>query len=358
MRWTFWRGEARADEAGDEAGSYADRLTQLLLEQAQGTTRAEPRATAAAVTAATLWARCLTAATVEPAGGRGAAALTPAVRYDIGYALVQGGEYVAALDVDLQAGGLRLIRAASVDVLGTSPNPADWRYRLELPAPSGPSVRVLPAAAVFHVRINAAAASPWRGRSPLQAARLSARTLAEVEAALGDEAAGPRGHLLPVPADGIGSKTDALRADIRKLRGRTAVVETAMTGWGDGQNRAPQRDLQPNRLGANPPPALVQSRDDAHRDVLAACGIPPAMTGQSDGTALREGLRQLLHVTIRPVADLIVAEAVDKLEAPATMNFERLHAADVQGRARAYKSLRDAGMEPAAAAAATGLPGA
>lgn len=59
----------------------------------------------------------------------------------------------------------------------------------------------------------------------------------------------------------------------------------------------------------------------------------------ADGTAQRESFRRFLHATIQPVGELIAAELSEKLEEDIRLDFSRLFAADLQGRARAWRSL-------------------
>lgn len=81
-----------------------------------------------------------------------------------------------------------------------------------------------------------------------------------------------------------------------------------------------------------------------------------AAPGSAAGTALREALRQFLHLSVVPLAEIVATELRDKLELPSlALSFTRLHAADVQGRAKAYSSLIQANMEPGQAARITGL---
>lgn len=52
---------------------------------------------------------------------------------------------------------------------------------------------------------------------------------------------------------------------------------------------------------------------------------------------------------------MIADEARHKLATPVRFGFDRLYAADTQGRARAYKSLVDGGMDASKAANSTGM---
>ena len=108
---------------------------------------------------------------------------------------------------------------------------------------------------------------------------------------------------------------------------------------GDPGARPGDADWQARRLGIHPPGPLVDLRSAAALDVLAAAGIPPVLgAAQADATGLREGLRQLYHVTLQPVVRIVAAELSRVLEVDVTLDLSALAAADVQGRARAFRS--------------------
>jgi len=159
---------------------------------------------------------------------------------------------------------------------------------------------------------------------------------ANLERVLGQEAGGAVAHVLPVPADGgDGGEDDPLRdlkADIAKAKGSTVLTETTSAGWGEGPGAAPKVDWMPRRIGANPPQALGELREDAWSAVLAACGIPPSLFRDlADGTAQREAFRRFLTTAVQPLAELVAEELAHKLEAPVSFCFEGLYAHDLAG---------------------------
>lgn len=79
---------------------------------------------------------------------------------------------------------------------------------------------------------------------------------------------------------------------------------------------------------------------------MAACGVPVSVLGGSDGTFSREGLRQFLHTVIQPVADDLAVSIGRVFDMPGFgFKFDRLMASDLSGRARAFGSMVQAGME-------------
>ena len=125
----------------------------------------------------------------------------------------------------------------------------------------------------MHPMYSADPETPWRGAGPLQVAQLAGRLSAETVAALADEASGPRGSLLPLPVDGDDTTVSDLKADIRGLKGQTAIVEGG--DWASSSGDMARWEAM--RLGADPPAALVEQLAISTAEVYAACGINPAV---------------------------------------------------------------------------------
>lgn len=311
--------------------------------------------TAAATAAGGIIGRAFAAASVMPSVER--TGLTPVVLAELASAFVFNGESVWVIDVD--NGRVRLYRASSWDIAGTGPS--GWRYQVTLPGPTGQVIRTVPAEGIVHPRVNCASAAPHRGRSPLELAGFSAKALANAERQLSEELSGPVGRLIPAPLDSLdrvddkgNSPLDKLEASLAILKGRSALVPSMSRNWTDVQG-ASVGDWKSQRIGADPPESVVKLRMDGHNQLLAAAGVPPGVFEASEATGLRESLRQFLHVTIGPLARVLETEASDKLGVKVALDFTALHASDVQGRARAFKSMVDGGMTLADAAAASGI---
>ena len=239
-RWHGAPVETRQGGAG-----FTDAVTRALIAQATGGTVRDASATAALEAAAGSYMRAFAIAEVQPATPA-TAALTPGLLALMARDLIRRGEFVHVIAVDAagmvnaHAGG-KLGRARRVGY------PADWFYRLDLFGPSGNTTRLVPAAAVVHGKYSVDPARPWFGICSDGLGRQLDRALARfsVEDALADESGGTRGHLLPVPAgpDADGDDDDTtdpnadLRADIAALRGKTAMVESTFSGWGEGGKR-------------------------------------------------------------------------------------------------------------------------
>ena len=339
--WPFGKSEKRE--------AYTDAITTALFEAAasSGTVPPSIEALGAVEAAAGLWSRAFASATVEPQT-LPTQALTPSVLAAIGRGLAVRGEVVFEIEAN---GVVELAQASSWKVEGGN-RPETWRYAVELPLPSGKvSKRTLPADAVLHVRYATRPGKPWAGVSPLGMASETQALATWIERRLAEETSTATSYVLPLPES---ADVDALKADIKGGKGRLHIVDTTSSGWGEGTASAPRQDWKSNRLGANPPESLGKLRSDVKADIFGVYGIPSSIHGT--GGSARESYRQFLSSTIQPLAKLVVEELADKLDTPTlALDFTELRAADISSRARAYKQLVDAGMDPAEAAEATGL---
>ena len=350
MTWKFWQRETALETRDDSF--LTNELIDRIVERAGGST-ARPTESGALQVGAGLVGRAFASAQVEGARPSITQALTPDVLERIGRELIRTGECVFYIRVGRE--GLRLYPVTSYDVTGTF-DPDSWRYRLDLSGPSGTwSVNARPEQ-VLHCRYMIEPERPWRGIGPLDVARNAGRLNSEVNTALQDEASGPRGQLLSIPKEGGSDTLDTLKTQLAGLKGRAALVETTSGGWGQGQGQAPRTDWNPKRLGANMPDAMVTLRNDSDRLVLGLLGVPIGLLERTDGAALRESWRQLLHSTISPLGRLVETELRGKLDAPAlSFSWSELRASDISGRARAFGSMVTAGMPVDKAAALSGL---
>ena len=78
--------------------------------------------------------------------------------------------------------------------------------------------------------------------------------------------------------------------------------------------------------------------------------------GQTDGTTLREQLRQFLHIGVNPVAGELADTIADTFGLDAfAFDFSPLMASDLSGRARSFGQLVKGGMDIDKAARLTNL---
>ncbi len=225
-------------------------------------------------------------------------------------------------------------------------------YRVTVGGPSRTLTYSLSPDEVVHVRYAADPERPWRGNSPLQVAALAGRLSAETVNALADEASGPRGRLLGIPADGDDATVVNLKADIAEARGRVALIES-----GDWNNTgSAMMDLDSKRFGAEPPAALVELAELASREVYSACGLSPSLFQVGPAAALREAWRLALFGLVAPLGRLVPGRAKGiKLDGGITLSWQELRASDLAGRARAFQSLVNGGKSVQDSTAIAGL---
>ena len=345
MRWP-WQSEKRDS-------SFTDTLIAQIVSQASGATLAKPAATGALEASASIVARCFAAADVN-APDQYREALGASTLSMIGRSLIRQGEVLFAIEV--HEGRVVLIPAASWDIHGEH-DPATWTYRLTLGGPSRlTTLEPVASEAMVHIRLQSDPEQPWRGVAPLASAAIAGRLSAETMQALADEASGPRGMLLPTPVDGNDPTIEALKADIRSLRGKAALVESTSSGWAaDGSQQRPRGDWEARRLGAAPGAPLIDQAELASQEIFAACGVPLSLVAKSEGTGQREAFRRFMHATIAPLARIVSEELSVKFETQIGLSFDQLFAADLSGRARAFQSLVNGGMAVEKAAALAGL---
>ena len=337
----------------ERADSYTDRVVAAVLESATGGENLS-QAVASLEIAAGFWARAFASAKVLPESNR-TAPITASLLAWTGRQLVTNGEAIAVIEVD--ENGLRLLPASDVEITG-APDPTSWRYRLEVSGPSRSISARRPAEAVIHCRYGATSTAPWRGRAPWTAANVSAGLISNLEGRLKQEASAKVGQLIAVPIDPQEKEDDPLestKATLKGLKGGVALVESLMGGYGE-KAAAPREDWRPQRIGADPPQTLEGILTSTSYRLLSACGIPPGLVRPgADGTGQRESWRQFLHGTISPVAKEVEVELSQKLATEITLDFSELYASDLSGRARAFGSLVQGGLDPDRAATLAGL---
>ena len=354
MRFPWFREKRQVSPADTTSSTaYTDARIAAILAAAGGDAGADVNAIAAAEVASGLWGRAFASARVEPmtAATRG---ITPQVRELIGRELVRKGEALFLLMVE--RGEAVLTPVSWWDTYGSF-RPESWEYQVTLAGPDQTTTMRVEAERVVHVRYGCTPTEPWRGVSPLAHSRATSDLAAMLETRLGQEVTAAVGTLIPIPANA--GDTSELQSQLAGLRGKLALVPTTAAGWDtDGKTGAPRADWRSERIGSNPPSVLDMLRTNSARHVLAACGVPIELVEPSEGTGAREAFRRFLHATIAPAAELVQEELREKLDSPGLiLSFDDLFAADVQGRARAWRSLagNEASLDPQTAARLVGL---
>ena len=269
------------------------------------------------------------------------AAVHPALLAWVGRSLVERGEFLA--DV-ARLGGRWLIRpAVAWEIVAgqTSDDPEAWRYRLTAATPGGAQiVRERPHSMVIHVVTRASPNAPYCGRGLWPLTRNTGDAVGASEARLKEELSAKTGQLLDWPGAGGSDAKKDVKAKLKTLRGGVAIPTLPQS-----LNRAGRQQVSALRIGANPPEQLGVLRGQSAELLALAAGIPGSMVRGGRGSEQRESLRVLLFMTILPLAGLVSAELSRVFEADVQLEFSRLTAADLGGRARAAKQLTDAGVD-------------
>lgn len=349
--WPFTKKPEKRESGGD----FSDSVLRLIEAQAAGSA-ADASSTAAVEAAAGALSRAFASAEVQgPAWIQNT--ITPEFLGQVGRDLIRAGDSMHVVKITSK-GKVILLPCSSWHFEGEA-DPDSWTIRATVYGPSTSTTRNLPFEAVVFVKWGSSPGQPYVGTGPLSWAHTTARLQSETERSLADEAAGPLAQILAVPQDG-GDDDDnnplkMIKADIAKARGKALLVETTAAGWAEGKSAAPQSDWKQQRLGPMMPESMATIRTDSFNAVLAACGTPPSLFDDSDGTAQRESFRRYLTLTVQPIAKILERELSAKLEADVSLNFDGLYAHDLQGRATSFQKLVAGGVPVNEALITSGL---
>ena len=348
----------RAEEKRS-SGSFSDSVQSYLLQAATGKV-ADAGALAAVEAVAGLLSRAFMGASIE--GEHGGAISRPWLA-QVGRDLIRSGESLSAVVMDSATGNMRLETCAYFTwESDAGPDERSWRVRATSYGPSSDHTRLLPRDAVVFVRWGSAPGTLYLGQSARGFANLSARLASETERSLADESGGPLAQMIPLPSDpsdpdseGGNAYLAGLTQALTKARGSAVLLETTAAGFGEGMSAAPRRDWKAERLGANPPAALVDLHRESYMQTLAMHGCPPAlMLGGGTAQGAREALRQWHLDTVRPLGSLLSDELSERLGEPIRLVFDN-YPMDMAGRAVAFGKLVQGGMPVDRAAAVSGV---
>ena len=354
-------GLFRRRERRNAGGGYTDAIVAAIEAQASAKV-ADASSTAAIEAVAGMLSRAFGDADViaEPWARD---AITPDWLMQVGRSLIREGASLSVVSMD-GTGRAHLVPAAQWNFERYDSPGGDiedgWQARVTTYGPGSSHTRLLGRDRLVFVRWGTSPGTRYRGQGPTSWAHLTARLQGEAERSLGDEAAGPLAHILPVPA-AVGGDDDTdddplapLRADIGAARGKAVLTETTSAGWGDGKAAAPMLDWKPQRLGPNPPESMVAVADAAFSRMVAACGASVSLFTDADGTAQREAWRRWHLGTVQPLAKLLAHELTARLETTVSLRLDK-YPTDLAGRASAFKALVTGGMAVTEAAAVSGL---
>lgn len=274
--------------------------------------------------------------------------LTPHILAIAGRSLALRGECVLYVAPD------RLLPASDWDLSTKGGIPR--AYRLSISEAGGAQSITALAAEVLHFKIGSDAVAPWTGTSPLRRASLTAGLLHALETALSEvyELA-PLGTSIVTFPESPTTDLEKLGAGFRGKRGRVLLKESvAVTSAGGPQ---PQSDWSPSNVSPDISKTLAgESLQGAKDSILSVFGILPGLfSPATTGPLVREAQRHLATWTLQPVANLIAAEASEKLDTDISLDvMQPLQAFDSGARARTISAIvealataKQAGIDPA-----------
>ena len=360
MRWPWSKAEKR-----QSGGGYTDAIVSAIEAQASATV-ADVSSTAAVEASAGTLSRALMACEVEGPGWV-QDAVSPVWLAQVGRSIVREGSSLSVVTM-APSGGVELVPAAFWNFENLDPGAQEgereetWQARVTTYGPSTSYTRLLARQRLVFVRWGTSPGTRYRGQGPTSWAHLTARLQGEAERSLADEVGGPLAQLLTTPE---GVDTDSaddsdpwaeVRSSLKGARGGLALLETVRTGGGDGPSAAPARDWDPRRLGPTPTEAMVRLSDMAFSRMLAACGVPPSLFLDSDGTSQREAVRRWHMSTVVPITKLLEHELRQRLEVDVKLVHDG-YALDMVSRSQVVAKLTGAGVALPVALAAVGLGG-
>ena len=269
------------------------------------------------------------------------AAVSPGLLAQIGRALVDRGEWVAEVD-RLPDDRWHIRPAASWEILNPlrSADPENWQYKMTTAVPTAQVTRTRPRSMVAHVVTRASQAMPYQGRGLWGQVANTADAVAASENRLREELAAVTGQVLTAGGTMTGTQTRAVKDQLKRLRGGMAIV-----GYNSNLGGKDGRQLGQLRIGPNPPEQLGVLRGQSAELIALAAGLPGSFVRGGRGSEQRESLRVFLFATLLPLAGLVSHELARVFGDDAvSLEFSRLTAADLSGRARAVKQLTDAGV--------------
>ena len=337
-----FRLERRAFGGATTQTSF-DYTDSTLGQLTDGTGKPSASATAAVQFALGLTSRAFMVAEVMPRTPD-TAQLTPELLAMTAREMLAKGNAVFEMLRGARAGGLTLLPAPGFEITGGI-LPSQWQYALKwLDQNEDELTRTAGSDSVIHVRYGATALAPWYGQSPLVAAGMDAKVLANIVKSLGDDAVTPVAHIIPTPDGTTKVQREGLARDIRDARGQVIVPETTAAGFGQGPTAAPRRDMESSRVGPDPSANALALQDSASLAVLRAMGIPHGLY-LGGGGAEREAYRQFYAITCNPLARLIEAELRVKLGIPElSISLDDLAAIDITAKSRALQGFVAAGI--------------
>ncbi len=359
MNWPWPFSLFQQEPVIEKRHSFPDLISDYALAVASGEV-SDTSGTSSIETCCGLYARGFMLATVKPQTSR-TMGLTPELLGYLGRQIMRHGEALCALEVI--DGELVYLPCTLVNIDGDL-TPDSYRYRVSFSTPDSVIHRTYDGSRIIHLKYGTSASLPYRGLSPLKLASLSSSFHTSLESRLKEEATATSGYVIPVPVarkdkSAAGDDPlDKIEKQLRGVAGKTRIVQSMMTGWGEGKAAKVPAEWMQKRLGFDPPDHVAKFREQVHQHILASYGISEGLFRSSgSGQSIRELWRVFCFSSLTPVG-MMAANVIGKAigEPSLELSFEKTYAADVLSRATAFARLvKDEKMDTDRAIALTGL---
>ena len=227
--------------------------------------------------------------------------------------LVENGECVLFLD-----NSLRLRPVTGFDLQGSTDNRVYRTLTVSGPTRSHEYRDIRPEQ-VCHAVTRPCALQPWRGESWRVSAGIAVSQLAAIDAALHQDAAAPRGSLLPTVAAESPQRLTKLMGALMRLKG--GLSSHPLLGR-QGENPGPSP--QPVRLQTSDLSQLRQAQETISGEFAESLGIPRSLLGigSTGQTSRVDVLRGWIASTGNGWADTLRAEVERVMETPIRFSLE------------------------------------
>ena len=331
-----WR-DRLADWLSPESRSYTEAVLEAYINRAASASTGDnvlaSFAQAAIESAVGYWARGFSGARIIPDFNIG-----PEMLGEIGRALCLRGESLWLVTPGPNAWGYDLVTGYELRNYG-----GIQYYQVTVSRPDKlHTYDFVDPTSVIHVRYSLDPVAPWRGVGPLARAAKTVELLSGTESHLTKEMRSAVGNLLPQPNPPGSHDVQELRNSLRNLDGRTALVQTQRSSW--GQQGSPGQDWKLARLGADPKPPSVELRRNLEDSIFSACGVPRGLFSSASESSIRDSWRLFLASTIAPMLSILTHQLKFVFGHEVKFDIAELKSTDLATLSRATHSLTQAGM--------------
>lgn len=227
----------------------------------------------------------------------------------------------------------RFIRPTGFSVTGGSLAQEQWTYLLNLHGPGRGRDVSATGENVAHIRYAPLPNTPWRGRSPLELAKISVSAMTGIERNVANEAGAPTGALVEAEQGTDDAKSQSV---LDNLFGKTRFF--------DRGKMYQSQSFAKLRVGLDLPESTLLAREQLGETVARIFGITPGLR-EGSGGAYVSALRMFYETCLIPLGRLLESELGRVAERPGiTVSFPDMLRIDSLAASRTLKVLVDSGI--------------